>query len=85
MYPCGLLVIVGCYNFSLTILPAVKQAFMVCMVIAEWVILRECKSLLPSCFKKWLNNLVSCIYLEEVWYTMSNAHTKFLKVQETLH
>lgn len=50
-------------------------------VISKWDTLREPKSLLPPCFRKWLSDLVSCLCLEEVWYTFSNGHAKFSKLR----
>uniref|UniRef100_A0A671XVP2 Reverse transcriptase domain-containing protein n=1 Tax=Sparus aurata TaxID=8175 RepID=A0A671XVP2_SPAAU len=78
--PDSLLIILGCSKFSLTLPSSLQQALMFGMVVAKRVILRDWKSASPPCFKKWLNDMVSCIYLEEIRYTLSDAHHKFLEV-----
>lgn len=58
-------------HWTLTTKPEVcRQALMFGMVAAKRVILRDWKSVSPPCFKKWLNDMVSCIY----------THHKFLEV-----
>lgn len=78
--PDSLLVILGCSNFSFTLPLMLQQALMFGMVIAKRVILREWKSASPPCFRKWLNDMVSCVYLEEIRYTLSDAHHKFIDI-----
>lgn len=75
--PGCLFVILGCSNFCLTVPLALQQDLMFGMVIAKRVILRECKSVSPPCFKKWLNDIVSCTYLEEIRCTLSDDQHKF--------
>jgi len=72
------LIILGCSSFSLTLPTSLQQALMFGSVVAKRVILREWKSSTPPCFKKWLNDMVSCIYLEEIWYSLSDSYHKFL-------
>ncbi len=50
------------------------------MVIAKRVVLREWKSESPPCFRKWQNEMVSCFYLDEIRYTLSNTLAKFNKI-----
>ena len=76
--PDSLLMILGCCKFSLP--SSIQQALMFGMVVAKPVILRDWKSASPPCFKKWLNDMISCIYLEEIRFTLSDAHHKFLEV-----
>ena len=80
LIPDSLLIILGCSNFSLTLPSSLQQALMFGMVVAKRVILRDWKSVSPPCYKKWLNDMVSCIYLEEIRYTLSDTHHKFLEV-----
>lgn len=80
LIPDSLLIILGCSNFCLTLPSSLQKALMFGMVIAKRVILREWKSASPPCFKKWLNDMVSCIYLEEIRYTLSVTHHKFLEI-----
>ena len=77
--PDSLLMILGCSKFSLTLPSSLQQALMFGMVVAKPVILRDWKSASPPCFKKWLNDMISCIYLEEIRFTLSDAHHKFLE------
>ena len=62
LIPDGLSVILGYSNYSLTLPPALQQALMFGMSIAKMVILKEWKSVSAPCFKKWLNDTVSCLY-----------------------
>ena len=48
------------------------------MVVAKRLILRDWKSASPRF--TILNDIVSCIYLEEIRYTLSDTHHKFLEV-----
>lgn len=80
LIPDGLLVILGCSNYSFNLPPCITtspQAWH-----GHWekkkVILREWKSVSPACCKK-LNDTVFCLYLEDMWYTLSNAHPKIIK------
>ena len=73
-------VILGCSDLFISLPSALQQALMFGMVIAKRVILRKWKSVSPPCYKKWLNDMVSCLYLEEIRYTLSNNSAKFLKI-----
>lgn len=46
------------------------------LVTEKWVILRECKSIYPPCFKKWLNYMGSCLHLEEI---QNNLMASFIR------
>lgn len=46
------------------------------LVTEKWVILRECKSISPPCFKKWLNYMGSCLHLEEI---QNNLMASFIR------
>ena len=48
------------------------------MVVAKRLILRDWKSASPRF--TILNDIVSCIYLQEIRYTLSDTHHKFLEV-----
>lgn len=53
-------------------------------VVEKHVILREKKSDSLPHFMKWLNDMVSCIYLQEIQYTLSDTHHKFLKIWQII-
>lgn len=80
MVPDSLLVILGCSNDSLSLPHTLQQALMFGMIIAKRVILKEWKSAAPPCFKRWLNDMVSCLYLEEVRFSLSTSQDKFEKI-----
>lgn len=50
------------------------------MIIGKRVILREWKAITPPCYNKWLNDLMLCLYLEEIQYKPSENHEKFEKI-----
>lgn len=77
LFPDSLLIILGCSNFSLTPPSSLQKALMFGLVITKHVILSEWKSAASPCFKKWLYDMVSCIYLEEIRYSLSDTHRKF--------
>lgn len=80
LQPDGIFAILHCSTYSITLPTALQEALMFGMVIAKRVILREWKSCSPPCFKQWLNDMVSCLYLEELRYTISDNCTKFFKI-----
>ena len=80
MKPDGILVILHCSTYALTLPKALQEALAFGLVVAKRVILREWKSSSTPCFKVWLNDMVSCLYLEELRYTMSDNYTKFFRV-----
>lgn len=47
------------------------------IIIAKRVILREWKSVSAL---KWLNYIVSCLYLEEIQNILSNTYPKLIKI-----
>lgn len=51
---------------------------MFCMIIAKRVILAEWKS--TSCFKKSLDDMVSCLYLEESKCSSSDSYWRFVTI-----
>lgn len=74
------LIVLCCSKFSLTLPMYVQQALMLGLVVTKRFIVREWKSSTRSCFKKSFNNMVSCLYLEENHYSLSDNHHEFLDV-----
>lgn len=62
-----------------------QKAFILGLVVEKPVILREWKSPSPPCSKRWLNNMVSCNYLEEMCYSLAGAQAWVLSGLESIH
>lgn len=77
--PDVLIVLLGCSDQTSTLPSSIQQAIKFGMVIAKRVILREWKAVTPPSIHKWLNDMTSCLYLEEIRYNLSDQRDKFVK------
>lgn len=75
-----LTVILGYSDQTLSCSKSLQQAIMFGMVIAKRVILKEWKATTPPIYTKWLNEVMSCLYLEEIRYKLTDNHDKFTKI-----
>lgn len=75
-----LTVILGCSDQTLLCSKSLQQAIMFGMTIAKRVILREWKASTPPSYSRWLNEVMSCLYLEEIRYKLTDNHDKFTKI-----